>query len=285
MVDQELLDVIFAQVNSLPPLPQIAHRTLALLRDPNSNIHEIANLIALDQVISRNVLGWANSAYYALPHGVNTLSQAIIYLGQTTVRSIVLTACVSGVLNRALPGYGLDRGDLWLHSISVAIGARQVAARISKAAGEEAYFAGLMCDVGKLGFEIGLRDMDLSTPEWQKKPFDEIETEIFGINHAGMGNIIARKWQLPEGICQTILYHHQPSLAVSNERLVTAAVHIADLAATMVGVGIGGDGLRYQADAEAFDALNFKEHDLPILINEITSNVNRIADDFGLKKL
>jgi HD-like signal output (HDOD) protein len=285
MIDKELMDVIYDQVNALPPLPQIAHKSLAMLRDPDSNIQDIAGLISLDQVISRSVLGWANSAYYGLPHSVNSVSQAIIYLGQMTVRSIVLTACVSGVLNRALPGYGLERGDLWLHSISVAIGARQLASKFSKAAAEEAYFAGLLCDVGKLGFEIGLRDMDLNTPEWEKKPFEAIEMEIFGINHAEMGNFIARKWMLPDTICHTILHHHQPSQADKKNKVVTAAVHIADLAVMMIGVGIGGDGLRYTPDPDAFEVLDFKEDQLDELINDISSNVSHVAYEFGMEKL
>jgi HD-like signal output (HDOD) protein len=284
MVNQKVLEKILDQVNTIPPLPQIAYKTLALLRNPESTMQDIAALISLDQVMTRNVLGWANSAQYGLPRTVNTVHQAIMYLGQITVRSIVLTACVSGVLNRELPGYGLERGDLWRHSVGVAIGARLLASKTSKAAAEEAYFAGLLCDIGKLGFEVVLRNKNMDTDEFQDKPFEQVETEMFGINHAALGKVIAQKWMLPDPICQTIFFHHQPSLAKKEEKIIASAVHVADLAAMMIGIGLGGDGLRYTPDPLSFEVLNIKENDMPAILDQVSNYVNDVSDLFGVDK-
>lgn len=283
MVDQSIIEKIMRQVNKMPPLPQIAHKTLALLRNPDSNMAEIANMISLDQVISSNVIGWANSAFYSSARKITTIHQAIMYLGQITVRSIVLTACVSSYLSRSLPGYGLDKGDLWKHSIGVAIGARILAAKTSKAASEDAYFAGLLCDIGKLGMEIALREIDLNTPEWQGRSFEQIESTVLGMNHAELGSLIAQKWMLPESICQTIRFHHEPSKAGKNEKLITSAVHVADLAVMMLGIGIGGDGLRYAADPESLTVLNFSGDDMPVLMDKISTDLESVASEFGLE--
>jgi HD-like signal output (HDOD) protein len=285
MVNPDVIDKLIQQVKNLPPLPQIAHKTLALLRSPDSNMTEIANYIAMDQVMTSTVLSWANSAYYSLPNKVTTVHQAIMYLGQITVRSIVLTACISTYMNRALPGYGLDRGDLWKHSIGVATGARLVATKFGKNVAEEAYFAGLLCDIGKLAFEFALRDMDLNAPVWQNKPFEQMETEIFGVNHATLGSRIAHNWMLPESICHTIYYHHSPGKAGKEEAIITSAVHVADLATMMMGIGLGGDGLRYTPDPAAFEVLKFKEDDLPALLDNISNYIHDVASEFGLENV
>jgi HD-like signal output (HDOD) protein len=282
MVNQEMIDKLVQQVKELPPLPQIAHKTLALLRNPDSNMSEIAGYIAKDQVMTSTVLSWANSAYYSLPNPVTTVHQAIMYLGQVTVRSIVLTACISTYLNRPLPGYGLERGDLWKHSIGVATGARLIASKFGKGVAEEAYFAGLLCDIGKLAFEFALRELDLSAPVWSQKSFEQMETEIFGINHAALGSRIARNWMLPDSICHTIFHHHKPSGANKQELVITSAVHIADIASMMMGVGLGSDGLRYTADPVAFQVLNFQESDLPALLDKISTTIHEAAGEFGL---
>jgi HD-like signal output (HDOD) protein len=285
MGNTETIDKLINQVKSLPPLPQIAHKTLALLRDPKSNMVDIANLIGKDQLMTSTVLSWANSAHYGVPHKVTTVHQAIMYLGQVTVQTIVFNACMSTYLNRPLPGYGLERGDLWKHSIGVATGARLIVAKYGKTMSEEAYFSGLLCDIGKLAFDIALRGTDIDNETWQDKPFEQTEKEVFGINHAALGSQIAQSWMLPESICNAITFHHEPSKAEKDVEIITAAVHVADLATMMMGLGIGRDGLLYAPDPKAFEVLKFEENDLPNLLDKIAEYVRQVASEFGLGEI
>ncbi len=285
MGNQESIDRLVNQVKNLPPLPQIAHKTLALLRNPKSNMTDISNLIGMDQMMTSTVLSWANSAYYGLPNKVTTVHQAIMYLGQVTVQTIVFNACMATYLNRALPGYGLERGELWKHSVGVAAGARLVVSKFGKSVAEEAYFSGLLCDIGKLAFDVALRDTDVNAPQWQDRPFEQSETEIFGINHAALGSRIAQSWMLPESICHAITYHHEPSKARKEAELITSAVHIADMATMMIGLGLGRDGLLYAPDPKAFEVLNFQEEDLPDLLDKINKYIREVATEFGLGEI
>jgi HD-like signal output (HDOD) protein len=285
MANSESIDKLINQVKKLPPLPQIAHKTLALLRDPKSNMSEIASLIGKDQMMTSTVLSWANSAHYGVPHKVTTVHQAIMYLGQVTVQTIVFNACMATYLNRPLPGYGLERGDLWKHSIGVAAGARLIVAKYGKTVSEEAYFSGLLCDIGKLAFDVALRETDLDTPTWQDRPFEQTEKEVFGINHAALGSQIAQSWMLPTSICHAITFHHEPSKAEKDIGVITSAVHIADLATMMMGLGLGRDGLLYTPDPKAFEILDFRETDLPILLDKISEYIHEVANEFGLGEI
>ncbi len=148
-------------------MPQVAQRALGLIRNPKSNMTDLAGVLAMDQAMTSLVLRWANSAYYGLKYPVSTVQQAVTYLGQRNLHSLILAASVAALLDRPAPGYGLDRGELWKHSLGIACGARLIAAKFGNQVAEAAYHAGLLCDIGKLAFEILLRDVDTSAPDWQ----------------------------------------------------------------------------------------------------------------------
>lgn len=259
---------LLAQIGELPPIPQVAQRALSLIRSSDSNMTDLANVLRMDEAMASLVLRWANSAYYGLRYPVATVHQAVTYLGQRTLHSLILAASVASLLERPAPGYALDRGELWRHSIGVAAGARLVALKFGHQVSEEAYHAGLLCDIGKLAYEILLRTVNTQTPEWQGKSFEELEKEHFGIDHATLGAEMARRWNLPPKLIDAIAYHHTPSQAEESS-LLASAVHIADAAVMSLGIGIGRDGLQYNLDQAACDKMNWSEEKFAELAERI----------------
>ncbi len=264
------IEELVNQVGNLPPLPQAAQKALALIRDTNSDMASISNVIGKDQVLTSLILRMANSVYYGLTYPVKTVQQATVVLGQSTIQSIILAASVAPYLQRPIPGYGLDRGELWRHSIGIAAGARIVAESFGHEFAEEAYHAGLLCDIGKLAFEFLLRKENLKSASWKSMSFEDLEKKYFGINHAALGAEIAKRWRLAQPLIDAISYHHNPREAGENS-LLASAVHIGDAAMMMMGIGIGIDGLQYNLDEFAIKQLNFN-------INQMDSLITRISD-------
>ena len=252
------VDDLIAKIGELPPMPQVAQKALTLIRDPDSNMSDLGAVLSLDQAMASLVLKWANSAYYGLRNPVSTVQQAAAYLGMRTLHSLVLAASVAAWFDRPAPGYGLERGDLWKHSIGVAAGARLIANQFGNEVAEEAYHAGLLCDIGKLGFEILLRNVDTNAPEWQNQSFIDLEIAHFGVDHATLGAEMARRWHLPEGLVDTIAHHHSPADATEGA-LLAAAVHISDGAMMMLGGGIGREGLQYELDPVACERVGWND--------------------------
>lgn len=252
----------------MPPLPQVAQKALWMIREPNVNMAELARVISMDQVMTGLILRWANSAYYGLLVPITTMHQAIMYLGQNTIQSLILTACVATYFDRPTPGYGLDRGELWRHSVSTAAAARLVAARIGRSEAEEAYHAGLLCDIGKLVIDQALRNVNILPSNFKELSFDEIEKTYFGIDHASLGAVIAQNWSLPPMLINAIKFHHRPS--ASQEFLqITSAVHLADAFVSMLGIGVGKDGLMYWIDPAAVSALRLEQRDIDELMGRV----------------
>jgi putative nucleotidyltransferase with HDIG domain len=275
------IDSLIKKVGDLPPLPQVAQKALSLIRNPNSNMGDLAEVLMMDQGLASTVLKWVNSSYYGLAQPVSTVQQAIVYLGQDTLQSLVLAASISTYLFRPVPGYELDRGDLWKHSIGVATGAKFIAKKFGISQSEEAYHAGLLCDIGKLAFEMIFREIDISNVNWQGKSFNDLEFEIFGLDHAHMGAEMAKRWKLPLSLQKGIECHHQPSQAGEFIR-IASSIHIADVALTMLGIGIGKDGLRYPVDPVAFEVTGWSMERLPELFNLIMEQLIAAEEFIGM---
>jgi putative nucleotidyltransferase with HDIG domain len=229
------------------------------------------------------ILRAANSAYYGLKYPVSTLQQAVTVLGMKTLHSLIIASSLASYLDRPARGYALDRGELWRHSIGIAAGARLIAAPLGSTVAEEAYTAGLLCDIGKLAFEVLLRGVDTSTADWQGKPFSELEVAHFGIDHAALGAEMAVRWRLPGALVDAIRYHHQPALATIGADL-TATVHISDAAMMMLGIGVGKDGLQYHVDAAACERMGWNDNMFETLLERVVPFIDEADDLIRLRR-
>lgn len=277
------IEELVNQVGNLPPLPQAAQKALSLIRDPNSSMESVSNVLGKDQVLTSLILRMANSVYYGLTYPVSTVQQATVVLGQGTIQSIILAASVAPYLERPVPGYGLERGELWRHAIGTAAGARIVAEPFGHEIAETAYHAGLLCDIGKLAFEILLRKENIKKANWQNMSFEELENKYFGINHASLGMEIARRWRMAEPLIAAIHFHHEPHLA-GEHSLIASCVHVADAAMMMLGIGIGTDGLQYNLDEFALAQTKWSAEKMENLITRVGDYVNDAETFIGLKK-
>lgn len=277
------VDALIRQVGELPPLPQAAQKALDLIRNPKSDMADLAAVLSMDQVMTSLVLRWVNSPYYGLVSTVSTVQQAVVYLGQKTIQNLVLAASVSTYLYRSVPGYSLEQGDLWKHSIGIATGAQILLRNHGQQISDEAYHAGLLCDIGKLAFEVLLRNIDINRINVHNDPFDIFERQVFGIDHAALGAEMARRWRLPESLQAAIANHHHPVQA-GDHALLASAVHVADATMMMLGIGIGKDGLRYDLDPTAFTLLGLREENIGNLYEQITAQIKQAEDYIGFQK-
>lgn len=265
------LDQIVAKVDELPSLPHIVVRVMELTEDPDSTAFDINEVINQDQNMTAQVLRMANSVYYGYSRRIATVTDAIVLIGFNAVRSIVLAASVSKILKKELSGYVMGEGELWRHSQGAAVFARLLAKKAKFRSVELAYTATLLHDIGKLVLNSYLSDSYqevLKVVNEEKLPFNEVEDNLFGFNHATVGGKVAEKWNLPNDLVEAIAYHHHPEKAEMNPQL-TAIVHISDAVALQMGMGMGIDGLMYPFSRDAIDLLQVSENDIESMMAEV----------------
>ncbi len=276
------LETIVERVNDIPALPQIVLRVMKMTDDPDTTAQDINKVLNQDQSMTARVLRLANSAYYGYARRIASVTDAVVLLGFNTIRSIVLAAAVSEMLNKKYEGYALEEGELWRHSQACAIIARTVARRSKFMQLDAAYTAGLLHDIGKVILNHFMKNayhevVDLV--ESREMPFMEAEEEILGFTHALVGSRVAEKWNLPPQLVEAIAYHHYPDKAVTNPKL-TAIVHLADAICLSMGIGMGVDGLLYPVSAGALQTLGLTEQDIESMISEL---VDLLSDPQSLQ--
>ena len=271
------VDQLIDEAGKLYPIPQAAQKALVLIHKAETSAIDLAQVIGTDQVLAAHVLRWANSAYFGMGNRIATVQQAIVVLGLDITEEIIMTYSLSDQLNQPVPGYELRRGELWQHALGTAIGAKLISQQRHLKIDEEAYFAGLLCDIGKLVFEKLLRNADIGQVEWGQHSFLEMERNTLGLDHASLGSELARRWQLPENLVMAIAHHHDPQVAQSHQ-LLASTIHVADAAMMMLGVGIGVDGLRYSLDEAALQRLGMTGDSLFQLVGQISDQLTRTKE-------
>ncbi|MDI6716282.1 MAG: HDOD domain-containing protein [Actinomycetota bacterium] len=272
---------ILKEIKDLPPFSAIANRALKLTKDPRSSAIDISRVISYDPAFTARVLRMANSAYYGFARKVTTVSEAIVILGYETLKSVVLALTLQNFYDKEVRGYGLERGDLWKHSVGCALASRLIAGQVKYPSVEEAFVAGLLHDVGKVilnqfvGEEIS-KIIELSGSEGLS--FAEAEKRVLGFDHQDIGSKVAEKWNFNEKVVEAIRSHHKPDRAKKDPEL-TAIVHVADFICLSLGLGIGSDGMLYPLKKEALDLLKLDELEIDNLIfsaYNITEEIEKI---------
>ncbi|MEB3245021.1 MAG: HDOD domain-containing protein [Vampirovibrionales bacterium] len=244
-------------IDQLPQLPQAVIRLTQRMEDPDVSADDLAEIIRIDPNLTAQMLRLCNSAAYGLSRKIDTVKDAVAILGFNTLKSMAYTIISHLSLKRDLPGYFLKSGDLWLHGVTGAFYARHIAQKHlpkpQKLDPELAFTAALLRDIGKivLANQVGTNYAVIDRyAAHHQVGFDEAEKEIIGVSHTEVGMAIARKWQLPERMVLVIGYHHNPenipAETPDSDKRLLACVHLADGLATLLGNGIGGDGMMYQ---------------------------------------
>lgn len=199
-------------INSLkevPAMPNVIMHALNIMKDPDSSTKELAQIISYDQSLSTKVLALVNSAYYGFSQQITSISRALTLIGMSKAKNIILTVAMRPML--------INQGDkeLWKHSIKTAVGCEYVAKYLKVMDPDEAFVVGFLHDLGKMVLNLKDARMYEKVQELVNTGSNIIDAEqaFFGTDHAQMGSLLAKKWQLPMLVANTTKYHHAPNLS------------------------------------------------------------------------
>jgi len=239
---------ILDSIESLKPFPAVVQKAIPMLGQAEVPVQDVIEVIKYDPGITANVLRLCNSAHLGLRHQIKSLNHAMLYLGSQNLLKIIIASGVTQKLAAPRPGYCLDRGGLWRHSVSAAIMASVLAQQLELAEEATLFTAALLHDIGKLVLDQYVGDALAKIMELVNNrgyAFQEAEQEVLGMDHATVGSEIARRWHFPEPIRKAIARHHIEPDCQTEDDLVML-VHLADLLVLMVGADLGADGLAYR---------------------------------------
>jgi HD-like signal output (HDOD) protein len=271
------------KIESLPPLPTIAHRIQALTVASNVSAGHVAKALRHDPAIASRILRVANSSFYGSAHKVTQISRAVVLLGTLAIRNVVLGLCTR---NSLVPSgkQAADHTALWTHSVAAAVVCDLITRRARFGPPEEAFLAGLLHDAGKLA--MAGYDPDFISALLRKRLPEaqslEQEREHFGLDHGEAGGRILTKWGLPPVFCQVAGGHHAQEIEVQDDsdRFVAVTMIANDVVRV---IGYGGDALAgsFHRVQMAAAGLGLSDADLASLFVGINERIEDTIEMFG----
>ena len=252
LTPQELI----ANLGELPPLPQVAAQVLRVSADPDANAEDLRKVISMDQALTLQILKISNSAMFGMVREVTTLTQAIMTLGFSTIKSVVIASSAKNLYHRGAVGF--QERLIWEHALVSAIGSRAFARALRFPRLEEAFIGGLLHDIGKsvLGVKFPDHYAAIQRTTYNDKGLSlDLELESFGFDHAMVGEALVSRWNLAPSLQAAVRWHHDPAHAPAPHRELTALVALANQLALEEQAGIGSPALLEAATAQALDIL------------------------------
>jgi diguanylate cyclase (GGDEF)-like protein len=243
MVSSDNLQTIMQKFDRLPSMPGVAMKLMEAIQRPDPDLREIARLISSDAALAAKVLKIVNSPFYGFVNKITTIDQAIRLLGLNTVKNFTLSLILKTSFLKKGPG-SLDLAGFWKESLVGAIAAKLLAKQAKIQNAEDAFFLGLLENIGSLTLAYLLPDqysMVQSEIQTKKVSTQEAENQVFGFNHMDVGALLTQSWGLPETFHVPIQHHHWvdrlPESCSSDIRARTAILHLSSLYIELINGG------------------------------------------------
>ncbi len=277
------IGAIIAEIDSLKPFPRVAHKVMEAAGNPESSMSEITALIQYDPALTANLLKACNSAYFGLSKKVDSLHQAVVYLGMDKVVNLVFLGAGSESLSMGQEGYDLGGGELWRCSVSSALISEDLAERMEVEDVHAVFTAALLKDIGKVVLSqhvAGSFEKINLLVSGHGFSFREAEKAVLGIDHAELGAVIAERWEFSPKMADIIRHHHAPM--DSAHPTEASIVHLADTLCMMMGIGVGSDGLAYRFHKEVLQRLGLTDLEVQGLMAGFCERMSEVEELLGM---
>ena len=242
-LDVNNIEKQLARCPALPSLGSINKALQGLLLTEQRYTAQIAEIIRRDPSLTSRLLRLVNSVYYGLTTPVNSIEEAVFYLGVRQIRQLAMVTPVIEDFQRLTQQCAFPWREFWQHCIGTAILTREVTTAVQSASDESDYVAGLVHDVGQIvmawTFPDHFTEIHRQAAE-AARDLVEIENEILGMDHAEMGALYLERHRLPELMVKAARFHHHPENADDYAPTI-AAVQIADLLLRSEKIGFSGN--------------------------------------------
>jgi len=227
----KVTEEIMKEIEDIPALPDNIKDIRMLIKDPDSEIKDIAKTISRDPGLTASIMKLANSAGYVTMNRLETIDEAIKIIGIKGINTLLIATGVQKVVETRYKRYEA----VWNDSYKRAFYAQLIAKRLNESSklGDQVYLSALLADIGKivmLSLQSGIIDK-IKKINGFKGMLDStlIEEISLGISHSSLGALICKKWNFNESLIKTIELHHRPHRAEPEFKNLIFTVYLADV--------------------------------------------------------
>jgi HD-like signal output (HDOD) protein len=221
---------IVGRTMQLPCLSSTYDDLMRVLGTEGTTIKDVAEVVSRDLVLTARVMQLVNSSFFAMPRQMDSIVDAVGYLGMDVVRGLVAASKAFDEFETVLGEKPLV--DLFLHCVEVGSVCRQIALCEGMTVRDQgdALLAGMLHDIGKLvlaqafpsSFEAILHE---ETDWW---PASEPDCRQAELSPAEVGAYLLGLWGFQNHIVEAVAYHEQPRKAPVINFTLTSILHYAN---------------------------------------------------------
>jgi putative nucleotidyltransferase with HDIG domain len=277
-----------ATLENVPTLSAVAVEMIRLWDAPDLSVREITELLSRDPSLSAKVLQVANSSSLGLKKKVSSINHAAALLGLNALRCITLGVTVFQCFSdhKAEWAERMDLDEFWRHSLAVAVAAEMLAVRFGWPNPEEAFLAGLLHDIGKIGL-LAIIPQDyvdvVERASSGQKSLIEYESEELSITHTEVGKRITERWGFPDILRNAVWLHHQlPQAGKLDKNDLPGLIYLADHMARRSRIGASGNQVFFHDDSWLTEKFRFTEQELTEFTGDLLIRTQSIAEKLDL---
>jgi len=282
--NQSFLEIIEAYIESdkitLPPFDKTALRIQQEIQKPDLKISKIEKLIMADPAMSSQILKISNSAFFRGLSKVMTIREAIVRLGLDEITRMVMILTQKELYNSKDSFIKNYRNTLWQHSLVCALTSQWVTREAGfEEASQEAFFASLMHDIGKL-FLITVIEKIKDSKDVPFIPSKAVINEIIQGQHAEQGYKLLTKWNIPDKYCQVAREHHYEEIDPNNIPLI--ALRLVNKTSNKIGISLQQEIDTANSTTLEAKFFGFSEIKLAQLELHIEDSLKRVSSHYHL---
>lgn len=211
-IDEFRVMHVLQNIEHIGTHPQISASLFRHINDPDFTIEQIVHAIASDPSIAAQVLKTANSVHYSQGMRIDTLTNAVIYLGVDIIRKIVFAIELIGLFkNRQPRSDSLDDAKFWKHTMAGAILAQELCYCNKIEEVEKVFLSALLRNIGVLvirqHFPDAFVEME-SCVSANRISFRAAGKRVCGLDHREIGYLLGVRWNLPDYLVFALRDNH-----------------------------------------------------------------------------
>lgn len=266
------------KANHLPVAPPIAFQLTALLRSPNYSCEAVVDLVKMDADLTTQILRLCNSVEFHASHGITSLQEAVLRLGNGLIAHKVMSLTVGRLFSVRKTAYCPDPNLLWRHSVQCALAARYLVKHCKgfNAAPDLCFTAGLLHDIGKMVINFAdekLTNAIVERVETGGMEGADAELEVLGADHAEIGAAILEGWGIPSEITTAVCYHHTPDFEDSG---LANLLHVANACAKVSAESGSWDDFDHSLHPHTLVKLQLTPSSVQVCWEDVLHDVNAI---------
>lgn len=276
-IEELKINSVISRFEKQYEFPEVVLKVSELLDDEMSTIADLGEVLRLDPILSSRIIFLAGSAFFG-GQNIYSLDRAIAYLGRKNIYNCVIMEPLHRIYSSARTSI-FPKRKLWMHSIAVATLSKMVSERLLGVDGDEAYFTGLLHDIGLLIEDQMLAHVfEKVYTDWTSDEPDLLEHEKthLGITHCMLGEMFSNKMQVFDDVGETIRMHHtlDPKLAPDSK---VGVLQITEYLSAFVGNGLKDDVIAPISDSLKEHLLE-TEDEYKVIIEDFPEEIKKAEE-------